>query len=207
MATQIVMDHTGDTRHQFDPADAGAVAEAERRFKELTGAGFTAARRLCRRQERDHEDLRPDSRGNTVHTAAPGRMIWAQLCADLCVVLSAGACTIIALIMAAERPRTTSQAWEKALILLGAWLSPEQAQQYESQKCFEVIGSDTGTRYRIRHGHMMNIDQLDSAGNKVCEWCFAPQGELAAGDCMLAQKIALETFETKALAIANQRRA
>jgi hypothetical protein len=46
MATQIVMDHTGDTRHQFDPADAGAVAEAERRFKELTGAGFTAAMRL-----------------------------------------------------------------------------------------------------------------------------------------------------------------
>jgi hypothetical protein len=44
MATQIVMDHTGDTRHQFDPA--GAVAEAERRFKELTGAGFTAAMRL-----------------------------------------------------------------------------------------------------------------------------------------------------------------
>jgi hypothetical protein len=46
MATQIVMDHTGDTRHQFDPADATAVAEAEVRFKELTGAGFTAARRL-----------------------------------------------------------------------------------------------------------------------------------------------------------------
>jgi hypothetical protein len=46
MATQIVMDHTGDTRHQFDPADAGAVAEAERRFKELTGAGFTGAMRL-----------------------------------------------------------------------------------------------------------------------------------------------------------------
>jgi hypothetical protein len=46
MATQIVMDHTGDSRHQFDPADARGVAEAERRFKELTGAGFTAARRL-----------------------------------------------------------------------------------------------------------------------------------------------------------------
>jgi hypothetical protein len=45
MATQIVMDHTGDTRHQFDPADAAAVAEAEARFKELTGAGFTAAER------------------------------------------------------------------------------------------------------------------------------------------------------------------
>ena len=46
MATQIVMDHTGDTRHQFDPSDAAAVAEAEVRFKALTGAGFTAAKRL-----------------------------------------------------------------------------------------------------------------------------------------------------------------
>jgi hypothetical protein len=46
MATQIVMDHTGDTRHQFDSADAAAVAEAEVRFKELTGVGFTAAKRL-----------------------------------------------------------------------------------------------------------------------------------------------------------------
>jgi hypothetical protein len=43
MASQIVMDHTGDTRHQFDPADPGAIAEAERRL--LTGSGFTAAKR------------------------------------------------------------------------------------------------------------------------------------------------------------------
>ena len=46
MAIQVVMDHTGDTRHQFDPADAAAVAEAEKRFMELTGAGFIAAKRL-----------------------------------------------------------------------------------------------------------------------------------------------------------------
>ena len=46
MAVQIVMDHTGDTRHHFNPADAQAVAEAEARFMELTGAGFTAAKRL-----------------------------------------------------------------------------------------------------------------------------------------------------------------
>ena len=43
MAKQIVMDATGDTRHEFDPADAASVAEALARFKELTGAGFTAA--------------------------------------------------------------------------------------------------------------------------------------------------------------------
>lgn len=45
MAAQIVMDHTGDTRHEFDPKDAAAIAAAEARFKELTGLGFTAATR------------------------------------------------------------------------------------------------------------------------------------------------------------------
>jgi hypothetical protein len=47
MATQIVMDHTGDTRHYFDAKDAEALAKAEERFKELTGAGFTAAVRTA----------------------------------------------------------------------------------------------------------------------------------------------------------------
>jgi hypothetical protein len=43
MATQIVMDRTGDTRHTFDMHDRAEVEKAERRFRELTGAGFTAA--------------------------------------------------------------------------------------------------------------------------------------------------------------------
>jgi hypothetical protein len=45
MHQQIVMDISGDTRHQFDPEDATGVAEAEKRFRELTGAGFIAAKR------------------------------------------------------------------------------------------------------------------------------------------------------------------
>lgn len=45
MATQIVMDRSGDTRHQFDADDLKSLAEAERRFNALTGAGFTAATR------------------------------------------------------------------------------------------------------------------------------------------------------------------
>lgn len=45
MATQIVMDLNGDSRHQFDPRDIEALAKAERRFKQLTGAGFLAAER------------------------------------------------------------------------------------------------------------------------------------------------------------------
>jgi len=43
MATQIVMDRTGDSRHRFDPNNAQELANAEQRFYELTGAGFTAA--------------------------------------------------------------------------------------------------------------------------------------------------------------------
>jgi hypothetical protein len=45
MPNQIVMDHTGDTRRYFDSSDPAAVRDAERRFAELTGAGFTAAKR------------------------------------------------------------------------------------------------------------------------------------------------------------------
>ena len=47
MAIQIVMDHTGDTRHYFDANDAKALLEAEERFVKLTGAGFTAAVRTA----------------------------------------------------------------------------------------------------------------------------------------------------------------
>jgi len=43
MATQIVMDHTGDTRHYFTVDDTEALLKAEERFKALTSAGFTAA--------------------------------------------------------------------------------------------------------------------------------------------------------------------
>ena len=43
MATQIVMDHTGDTRHYFNADDTEALSRAEERFKSLISAGYTAA--------------------------------------------------------------------------------------------------------------------------------------------------------------------
>jgi hypothetical protein len=43
MAAQIVMDHTGDTRHYFNAEDIEALSKAEARFKMLTAVGFTAA--------------------------------------------------------------------------------------------------------------------------------------------------------------------
>ncbi|WFU40115.1 hypothetical protein QA640_38855 [Bradyrhizobium sp. CB82] len=43
MAIQIVMDHTGDSRHPFNVDDAQELAKAMQRFYELTNIGFTAA--------------------------------------------------------------------------------------------------------------------------------------------------------------------
>ena len=63
-----------------------------------------------------------------------------------------------------------------------------------------TAASDTG----LAHGTSMNILELDSAGRPRLGWCFAPKGYLVAGDVMLAQKIALETDERGALAVANR---
>jgi hypothetical protein len=101
--------------------------------------------------------------------------------------------------------RETKRAEQKADTLLRSWLTPEQVKCWESQKQIEVIGSHTGTRYRIRRALAMNIDELDSSGKVISQWCFAPQGDLALGDVIVAQKIALETMEAKALASANRR--
>ncbi len=88
--------------------------------------------------------------------------------------------------------------------LLTAWLSPEQLVQYNSHNYFEVTGCHTGKRYRIRHGIGTNVYELDDVGRPRAGWCFVPKDNLVAGDVMLAQKIALETDERGALAVANR---
>jgi hypothetical protein len=90
----------------------------------------------------------------------------------------------------------------RGLMLLKQWLSPAQLRSYEQNRYFEVIGIDSGTIYRIHHGQQANVEQLDNLGQVVCAWCFVPEGNLVAGDVMLAQKIALETDERAAIAIA-----
>ena len=42
MGIQIIMDRSGDTKHEFDVDDQESVANAEKRFQELTGKGFRA---------------------------------------------------------------------------------------------------------------------------------------------------------------------
>ena len=59
-----------------------------------------------------------------------------------------------------------------------------------------------GKRYRIRYGTAMNVCEIDSRGKTTRGWCFVPCETFVAGDVMLAQKIALETDEWRALAVA-----
>jgi hypothetical protein len=98
----------------------------------------------------------------------------------------------------------SKQAEEKAIALLWEWLSPEQKKQWRSGGVFEVIGCDTGTRYLITYATAMNVHQLDQDGLSVAQWCFGPKGDLAPGDVLLVQKIALETMEREVLALANR---
>lgn len=58
---QIVMDHTGDTRHEFNAADSAAVEAAEKRFKELTGSGFMAAERTGPGTQKLVRSFNPDA--------------------------------------------------------------------------------------------------------------------------------------------------
>ena len=49
----------------------------------------------------------------------------------------------------------------------------------------------------------MNVEQFDTKGRLVCRLCFMPEGGLVVGDIMLAQKLALELFESQTLKVAN----
>jgi hypothetical protein len=43
MAVQVVMDHSGDTRHWYDTTDERSLLEAKERFRQLSEQGYTAA--------------------------------------------------------------------------------------------------------------------------------------------------------------------
>ncbi|WP_245321599.1 hypothetical protein [Bradyrhizobium sp. NAS96.2] len=91
----------------------------------------------------------------------------------------------------------------RGIALMSAWLSTEQRAQFEQYRRFDVIGSDSGKRYRICYGTSTNVYEIDGSDCVVLGWCFRPVGCLAAGDVMLAQKIALETNERATLMVAK----
>jgi hypothetical protein len=69
---------------------------------------------------------------------------------------------------------------------------------------FEVVGGDTGKRYRIYAGAATNVCEVDENGRSTLGLCFLPMGELPIGDVMLSQKIAPESSESRALGVARR---
>ena len=96
-----------------------------------------------------------------------------------------------------------SEPERRSLKLMRQWLSSAQRSQFDARGFFDVVGSHTGRRYRIRLGTSTNISELDGLENSVARWCLVPCENLPAGDVMLAQKIALENDEKSALAVAR----
>jgi hypothetical protein len=91
----------------------------------------------------------------------------------------------------------------RGMRLLKSQLTPAQVRQYEYYGWFDVIGGETGHRFRIHRGDVLNVDEYDSTGKCVLRWCFMPIGNLVRGDVLLAQKLAIELFESQARSIAN----
>jgi hypothetical protein len=126
----------------------------------------------------------------------------AQLTRYFTTWLRAGARKVLAL---RDRFKTFEELREaRGIALLREWLSEEQRRQYDASQSFEVLGCASRKRYRIVRGIGTNIHELDENGQPVMGFCFVPNGDLVAGDVMLAQKIALETNEPAALAVANR---
>jgi hypothetical protein len=92
----------------------------------------------------------------------------------------------------------------RSLRLLRQWLSPPQRAQFAEKGYFEVVGSESGKRYRIYPGSATNVCEIDERDRPKTGLCFLPLGDLPIGDVMLSQKIALETSESGALAIARR---
>jgi hypothetical protein len=91
----------------------------------------------------------------------------------------------------------------RGISLLREWLSSEQLAQFNKHRHFDVTGCHSGKQYRIRYGTGTNVYEIDSDGRAKAGWCFVPNEALVPGDVMLAQKIALETDEWSALAVAK----
>jgi hypothetical protein len=92
----------------------------------------------------------------------------------------------------------------RSLRLLRDGLSPVQRAQFAKKGHFEVVGGETGNQYRIYPGTMSNVCEIDGKGRPTTGLCFHPVGELPIGDVMLSQKIALESCESSALAVARR---
>ena len=64
----------------------------------------------------------------------------------------------------------------RGLVLLREWLSPTQKAQFDGGRYFDVVGCDSGRRYRIFYGKVTNVHEIDDAEKRVTGLVFCPIG-------------------------------
>ena len=79
---------------------------------------------------------------------------------------------LLRVLLAGFEPRET--ALQRSRLLLRANLTPAQLRQYDTFRYFDVIGGETGHRYRIHRSDALNVDEHDKAGVRISRWCFPP---------------------------------
>ena len=81
-------------------------------------------------------------------------------------------------------------------------LSPVQRAQYAARGHFDETGGDTGGTI-VSCALPTERRGARSQGSARRSLCFLPEGRVPVADVMLAQKIALELFESEALKVAH----
>ena len=105
---------------------------------------------------------------------------------------------LVMILVELRRSTVSLEARRKGEQLLLANLKPAQRHQFETYRYFDAVGSATGKQYRIFEGRYQNVFEIRD-GRRGQGRCFMPKGDLVAGDCMLAQKIAIENYEDEVL--------
>jgi hypothetical protein len=99
------------------------------------------------------------------------------------------------------------EASQRGIELLKTNLTKQQLADFENHGWFDVVGGETGLKYRIKRGTHQNIFCIieDPRYKEpiLKMMCFTTVGRYVMGDVMLAQKIALECDELATLKIAN----
>jgi hypothetical protein len=197
MVSHTVIDLNGIVRHYYDAHDAADVARAEKQFYARARENIlVVARDRCGRiavarsfnsGAEEHLFLKLDHAGRR-GVGRPLRRLLHDCARELRSWHSS------------SRPGQENDDKE----VLRKWLSPQQRKQFDATMSFEVVGSDSGNRYRLRSGAAMEFIEVGLDGHLHADACSLSFGRLPAGYAMLAHKIALEFEEGKALSAARR---
>ena len=104
-----------------------------------------------------------------------------------------------------KREKARKEAEVKAESLLEACLTPEQLKTMKAMASFIVL-SESGKQYKVIRKPNYGVQELDSAGAPVSEFCLiARDPDTPLADQLLVQKLMLEANEQEFLRMANKR--